>query len=334
LFHGCRYQAFVLLLTNVLRSNSIVTLLGLAALVRLAAMAQETSCLHRILPVVVEDSKGRPIEGLRPTDFQAKLRAEQVKILSIVADDRPHRIVILMDASGSMATKWREPLIPALALAETPLPNTEMALVIFKNKIEEQVGFSQGQSVVAARLRQIRSGGIAPGQFVSGKTALYDSLLIGLQLLEKPSSADSLYLVSDGADNASRSHLDEVARRLTSSGVRLFVSLIVGRLGDRNATPEEANGPTVMTELVRKTGGDINTPFARGEPTNPKEAERIAQLMRSFYQGMAQAYLLEVELPMALNKPSFWELKFSAQGRERWKDGRVNYPTELALCNR
>jgi hypothetical protein len=49
---------------------------------------------------------------------------------------------------------------------------------------------------------------------------------------------------------------------------------------------------------------------------------------------MAQDYLFEVELPAALNNASFWELKFSAQGRERWKGGRVNYPTELVLCNR
>jgi hypothetical protein len=233
-----------------------------------------------------------------------------------------------------MVTKWREVLATASDLAETALPNTSMALLIFKDKIEEQVSFSQGQSAVAERLRHIRSMTNTPGQATGGRTALFDSLLVGLQLLETPISADSLYLISDGADNASHAHFDDVAQRLSSSGGRLFVSLTVGHFGNRSPTAEEERGPLDLSELGRRTGGEINTPFGQGLPSKPEEAERLSQRMNRFFRAMAQNYRVEVELPAALEKPTRWELKLSEDGSVRWKNSRLNYPTQLAPCKR
>jgi hypothetical protein len=86
-----------------------------------------------------------------------------------------------------------------------------MALIVFKDKIEEQISFSDGQSAVAEKLHQMRSTANVSGQTTGGRPAIFDSLLGGLRLLETPTSADSLYLVSDGADNASHAHLNDVA---------------------------------------------------------------------------------------------------------------------------
>ena len=87
-----------------------------------------------------------------------------------------------------------------------------------------------------------------------------------------------------------------------------------------------------MNNLVRRTGGEINTPFSRGFPTKPEEAERLSQAMNRFFRAMAQNYRVEVELPAALEKPTSWELKLSEEGSVRWKNSRLNYPTELTPC--
>src|SRR5260370_35905773 len=100
----------------------------------------------------------------------------------------------MVDASGTMATKWQEVLAPASNLAVTTLPNTRMALLIFKDKIEEQVSFSQGQSAVSERLRQIRSIKNASGQVAGGRNSLFDLIHSRLQLQETLSSADSFHL--------------------------------------------------------------------------------------------------------------------------------------------
>jgi hypothetical protein len=69
------------------------------------------------LPINVEDARGLQIQGLTPADFQAKVHGRSIKILSIALDDRPHRVVILLDASGSIASEWERVITPASALA-------------------------------------------------------------------------------------------------------------------------------------------------------------------------------------------------------------------------
>jgi hypothetical protein len=296
------------------------------------AFAQVPGCLHRSLPLSVEDAKGIAIQPLTPADFEAKLRDAPAKILSIVPDERPHRIVILLDASGSMTARWSRVLAPASALAETSLPNAELALLIFGTNIYEQIDFSEGQRIVAKRLRQLSMDSKAAEKLVHGKTALYDSLIAGLQLLGTPTSADILYVISDGGDNASRAHLEEVTRRLSSSGVRLFVSLMAGGLGYRSRTPEEDRGPADLNEMVMKTGGELITPFGVGDYVDAKAADRTSAALNAFHHNMVHANLMEVELPGPPSGKRSWELKPSAENKKRWKDVRIIYPKELEPC--
>ena len=92
-----------------------------------ASYSQDESCQHRTVPLSVYDSEGLTIRGLTPSDFEAKYRGQPVKLLSIVPDDRPHRIVILLDASGSMKEMWRPALAAASDVAESQLANTQIA---------------------------------------------------------------------------------------------------------------------------------------------------------------------------------------------------------------
>ena len=307
----------------------VLTFLGLITVFQSPASAEDSSCLHRTLPLNVKYSGGLMVEGLRAEDLQTKSRAG-VKILSIAPDDRPHRIVILLDASESQRARWRDALASAASLAETRLPNTEMALLVFNDQIRDQVDFSQAQSAITAHLRELRSNTAVSRQLVSGKTALYDALLVGLKLLHTPTSADSFYVVSDGGDTASRVHLDQIAQQLAFSGVRVFVGLAEST-NSRSLTPEEADGVTSISNLARKTGGEVAT-LEPVDPANAKEVERVSSAMHVFFQGMAQNYRAELELPVRLDKPSRWELKLSRLGKERWKNAKVNYPTELEAC--
>ena len=327
-----------LILSHYVPYRILLCVLALCFFFVARAFAQEPTCLHRTLPLSVEDAEGHPLQRLTPVDFQAKIREGPVRILSIVPDDRPHRIVILLDASESMATKWGRVLAPASALAESRLPDTELALLIFGSKIYEQVGFSEGQKTIAERLRHLGTDTKDVEKMVHGRTALYDALLAGLQLLGTPTSADILYLVSDGGDNASRAQFDEVSRRLTSNNVRLFVSLVVGDLGEitgvgyRSPTPEETKGPTDMRGLVRKTGGKMIVPFTSRVHVQPKEMERISAALNIFHHNMIHSYRMEVELPVPLAKERNWELKAADQNRERWKDATIIYPEKLEPC--
>ena len=139
-------------------------------------------------------------------------------------------------------------------------------------------------------------------------------------------------MVTDGGDNASHVRLEDLTQELSSSGVRLFVSLVVEDPGYRNLTPEELNGRDNMAELAKKTGGSVNVPFAQGFPSKQEQIDRFSREMHQFYLAMVQNYRLEIELPAPLDKPAKWELGFSQEGKARWKNARLTYPVQLASC--
>jgi hypothetical protein len=89
-----------------------------------------------------------------------------------------------------------------------------------------------------------------------------------------------------------------------------------------------------MNELAKKTGGQMNVPFGQGVPTKPEQAEKLSQAMHRFYQAMSQNHRLELELPVALEKPTAWELKLSEQAAPRSRNAILTYPTQLSSCKR
>src|SRR5215475_9580859 len=65
--------------------------------------AQEIDCKHRTIPLIALDNSGGTVVGLSPLDVRAKLRDDDPQVVSVRADGRPHKIVLLVDISSSMA---------------------------------------------------------------------------------------------------------------------------------------------------------------------------------------------------------------------------------------
>ena len=59
-------------------------------------------CLKRTLVVNVRDRTGKLVEGLNSSSFRASLQGQQVRISSAIVRNGPRRIVLLVDASGSV----------------------------------------------------------------------------------------------------------------------------------------------------------------------------------------------------------------------------------------
>src|SRR5215472_13451166 len=67
------------------------------------AIAQDQSCTIRKLPVSFRDARSLPIQ-VPVADLEAKVHGKPAKILSLAPDPRPHRLVVILDASGSMGS--------------------------------------------------------------------------------------------------------------------------------------------------------------------------------------------------------------------------------------
>jgi hypothetical protein len=282
-------------------------------------------CTHRILSLRAEDSMGRVLGDLRPEDFEVKVQKRPVKILSIKEDDRPRRIAILVDASLSMRTNWNRVITLALGLANDQLPDTKLALFLFNDDVYREVDFSEGRQAVVDRLHQLRS----QENLVHGSTSLYEALLHGLRLMGTATSADSLYVISDGGDNASDVTLQKALRMLEPSGVKVFVSLVLDKSGSlRN----ERAGRKAINKLTERTGGEVIEPFLDGVPKGQKEIEQFAERMNLFQRRMISASLFDLQFAEPLTKAASVQVATTNDGRERLNGPHLVFPNELTGC--
>ena len=313
------------------------------ALCARTAGAQELDCQHRALPVAVRDEQNLPIQNISAADFEAKVRGKPIKILSLTPDTRPHRLVLILDTSGSMGSVDGEsPLfslesVLARHFFEVNRQKTQIALLTFNNDITEIIDFAQGNSAVRDKLGQIVTDQNYVRANVKGKTALRDAIIEGLQLLVHPSSADALYVLTDGGDNASKHSSRDVTQRLAVTSVRLFAVVLKGKGSYRTRAPEELSGPGELSEIALKSGGEILSAAEwHGKQlalsADPEGKLKSQETLLRLYQAILGDNLLEIELPTPLARNEHWELKLSETARRRWKGAQITYPKTLVSC--
>jgi Mg-chelatase subunit ChlD len=307
-----------------------------------SAAAQENACLRRTVPLTVWAADGAPVHGIALADLQAKFSGKAVKILSVTPDQRPHRIVILLDQSGSMAGsrdvgKWDFALSLARHPLQAPLSNSQFALLTFAQKINERIDFTADPNAVQKRLEEFRSDTGSANNRPRGRTAIQDAILAGLQMLPHPSSADIIYLVSDGMDDASHSNARDVREALRKSGVRLFATLLEVNGNPLPQTPEEATSQTELEQIVESSGGAILHLSASEIGNNyflsPERRKELSHRFYNLYLGMTRNDLLEVEFIDPLKERQKWELRLSPDKQKHFKVRQVSYPRELPPCS-
>lgn len=305
---------------------------------------QQPACTKRKLPVYFRDAQNLPLHDVSVTDLEAKLHGKPVQMLSLAPDPRPRRLVLILDTSGSMGkiegepALWNLELSLALHFFETNRQKARIAMLFFGDEVHDLIDFAQGNAAVGEKLRQVTEDSKYVKTQIKGRTALRDAILQGIQLLDHPSSADAVYVLTDGGDNASHQSASELDRRLAVTSVRLFAVLLYQERSNRSRTPEELTGPGELAEITQKSGGEILTAARRygngvALSANAESKVNSEETLRRLYQTILEDSLLEVELPFAISKNEYWEIKLSSAARRRWKDVKITYPDTLVNCN-
>src|SRR5271157_1901778 len=127
-----RLLLFLLVLSGVIQSSK----------------AQEADCLHPAVAVSVIDAHAALVPDLTAGDFEARVQGKPVKVVSVIPDSRPHRIVLIVDTTGSMYRRTGEPprwgweLGMALHFFEENRKSVQIASVIFGAGMHESAPFS------------------------------------------------------------------------------------------------------------------------------------------------------------------------------------------------
>jgi hypothetical protein len=318
---------------------------ALAVFVLLAStgslIGQENSCLDRTIPVSVLSADVRFVDGLTSKNFTAKVQGKEVKIVSLVRDSGPRRIVIVLDASGSMEDVWKLEETAAQGLIESD-PRNSFALIVFGSQVLRTIDFSQNRAAITDALPSLQP----PERHQLRKTALLDALASSIELLRPPGFGDAIYLVSDGQDNDSQLGISQFRNRLMASGVRLFALMPLDNAVSKGLlTPEGKSTPGELEADVAASGGDFTIfhlgadgpPTARTKPGKPIGLWSGGQQVmfygtKGFDAEITNVYRLTLRLPEPIKKPR--ELQLYTLGADGKKNGSwlVIYPNRLASC--
>jgi len=202
-----------------------------------------------VLRAIVRDHKGAPVSGLTQENFQVYEDKVLQRIESFSHEDIPVTVGLVIDNSGSMRPKVSDVIAAALAFARSSNPKDEMFVVNFNERVSMGLPANSPFTSNAAQLEKALSRNA-----ITGMTALYDAISVGLEQLQKGKwDTKVLIVVSDGGDNASKSNLAQVLSMLNQSSAAIYTMGIF----DEN---DEDRNPHVLKQLSRASGGEAFFP--------------------------------------------------------------------------
>jgi Mg-chelatase subunit ChlD len=300
---------------------SILLLVGVAALSATGAAQNVPGCQSPHIVVSVVSKQGGTIVGLPAESFHVRARDEMVTVKSAQAG-AVHRVVLLVDISGSISKSEREWDIARVVAGNLLVagPSTlQVALVLFSDRVVDTIAFDRPATDIVERLAKLENG--------KGRTAILDSVDYSIRLLQPAGLGDAIYIISDGGENASKTHGSDVERELVAQGIRLFAFIVQPK--HYLATPEEAAGPSLLAELAQATGGAVvDEDSAAALDDRPK----LSAILHRGYDQMAHFYDLQLSIPDRWAKKERLRLEVLDQDGRKLKDAIASYPQYLLPC--
>jgi Ca-activated chloride channel homolog len=200
-----------------------------------------------LVNVTVTDPRDRVVTGLEADNFRIFENNVEQEIQYFSSEDVPISIGVIFDLSGSMANKVGKAKEAALQFFKTANPQDEFFLVSFNERAELMSRFTNTVEDLQSRLLSSSP---------KGRTALLDGIYLGLSEVSTARNAKrALLIISDGGDNHSRYSENDIKRLVREADAQLYSVGIFDPLDSRSRTPEELNGPTLLSEVTELTGG-------------------------------------------------------------------------------
>jgi Ca-activated chloride channel homolog len=202
-----------------------------------------------LVNVTVTDPYNRLVTGLDPDNFRVFEDNIEQEVVTFSSEDVPISIGVIFDFSGSMANKIGKAREAAVQFFKTANPQDEFFLVSFNERAELTSSFTNSVEDLQSRMM------LTPPK---GRTALLDAIYLGLsQMRGAHNGKRALLILSDGGDNHSRYNESDIKRLVREADTQLYAIGIFDPLGYRNRTPEELNGPSLLSEITEMTGGRV-----------------------------------------------------------------------------
>lgn len=172
------------------------------------------------------DGKGRPVTNLRQEDFRVYDEGRSQPIAHFHGGrGLPARVLILLDASGSMGTdRVANARQAANQLLHALSPEDEVAVAGFDSRYWGVVAFTRDRQAVRKGLDSIEA---------FGSTALHDALDKGARdIATHGEGRRAVVVLTDGIDTASQKTAEQVIARSRALDVPIYAVSVVSPLDD------------------------------------------------------------------------------------------------------
>jgi Ca-activated chloride channel homolog len=200
-----------------------------------------------LVNITVIDPYERIVTGLEADSFRIFEDNVEQEVVTFSSEDVPISVGVILDLSGSMANKIGEAKEAAMQFFKSANPADEFLLVT----VSEHAQLSSGFTTSIEEL-----GNSLLSRSAKGRTALLDAVYLGVSEMRNAHNAKrALLIISDGGDNNSRYNERDIRRLVREANTQLYSIGIFDPVGYRSRTPEELNGPSLLSELTELTGG-------------------------------------------------------------------------------
>ena len=217
-----------------------------------------------VLWLSATDKKGNFIADLAQEDFRLFEDGREQEILDFYKEDRPIRMAILLDSSGSMKEKLPEVHEAAASFVDTLREKDQALLIDFDDKVFLVEDLTSDHE----RLKKA----ITSTEAIGG-TAVYDVLHAAYRKIGQFDGRKAVVLLSDGDDTASQFGFKRVLEEAKSNSAMIYA---IG-LGGGGQGPRKS----VLKDFSDYTGG---RPFFVKKASELGEVyQRIAEELRTQY---------------------------------------------------
>ena len=226
-----------------------------------------------LVNLTVTDPLDRLVTGLDKEHFRVFEDGTEQEVVTLSSEDVPVSIGLVFDMSGSMSDKVEKAREAAVQFMRTANPLDQFFLVSFNDRAELTSGFTSSVDELQNRMMFTAS---------RGRTALLDAIYLGLsQMRGAHNGKRALLIISDGGDNHSRYNESDIKNYLKEADCQLYAIGIFDPIGIRSKTPEELEGPSLLSEMTEMTGGRV---FPVGNISElPDIAAKIGMELRNQY---------------------------------------------------
>jgi Ca-activated chloride channel family protein len=197
-----------------------------------------------LVPVTVTDPMERLVTGLSQDNFQVFENKKPQQIKHFSSEDVPVSLGIIVDTSGSMASKMDRVREAVKQFCDSANPQDEFFIITFSEEPRLLQDFGDSAQDVEGKLFFA---------LPKGRTALLDAIYMGLRKMRQARySKRALLIISDGGDNHSRYSEQEVKSAVKESDVMIYA---IGTFERYVPTLEERLGPQLLSDIAETTGG-------------------------------------------------------------------------------